>query len=83
MQGNLSVRQVEELVRNEKNGEGGIASKGVSNYFDFSNYISTKNQLAKKLQTDIRFKSRSNDNGTIIISFSSREQLEDILKKMV
>ena len=83
VQGNLSVRQVEELVRNEKNGEGGIASKGVSNYFDFSNYISTKNQLAKKLQTDIRFKSRSNDNGTIIISFSSREQLEDILKKMV
>ncbi len=83
VQGNLSVRQVEELVRSEKNGEEGITSKAASNYFDFTDYINDKNQLSKKLQTDIRFKSRSNDNGTIIISFSSREQLEEILKKMV
>jgi ParB family chromosome partitioning protein len=82
VQGNLSVRQVEELVRNERAGEG-TTSKAASKYFDFSEYISDKNTLAKKFQTEVRFKSRSNDNGTIIISFSSKEQLEDILKKMV
>ncbi len=82
VQGNLSVRQVEELVRNERTSEG-TTSKAASKYFDFSNYITQKNSLAKKLHTDVRFKSRSNDNGTIIISFSSKDQLEDILKKLV
>ena len=78
---NLSVRQVEELVRNEKEGEG-THSKAAAKYFDFTDYIKDKAAIEKKFDTDVRFKSRSNDNGTIIISFSSKEQLEDILKKM-
>ncbi len=82
VQGNLSVRQVEELVRNEKAGEA-ASSKAVSKYFDFSDFIDDKQKLANKFNTDIRFKSKSNDNGTIIISFSSRRQLEDILNQMV
>ena len=84
VQGSLSVRQVEELVRNERDAKSeGKEKTAASRYFDFSNYVTQKNSLAKKLQTDVRFKSRSNDNGTIIISFSSKEQLEDILNKMV
>lgn len=84
VQGNLSVRQVEELVRNEREGNTPSEKRSsTSRYFDFTDYVGQKNELAKKLQTDIRFKSRSNDNGTIIISFSSKEQLEDILNKMV
>lgn len=83
VQGNLSVRQVEELVRNEKNGDPSAAGKNTVKYFDFSDFIPKKDDLAKKLQADIRFKSKSTDNGTIIISFTSRKQLEEILNKMV
>ncbi len=82
VQGNLSVRQVEELVRNEKNGEQSTGKPKV-NYFDFTDFVSKKEEVAKKFQADVRFKSKSSDNGTIIISFTSRKQLEEILNKMV
>ena len=78
----LSVRQVEELVRNEKENPEGTHSKAAAKYFDFTEYINHKKEIEKRLDTDVRFKSMSNDNGTIIISFSSKEQLDDILKKM-
>ena len=78
----LSVRQVEELVRNEKENPEGTHSKAAAKYFDFTEYINHKKEIEKRLDTDVRFKSRSNDNGTIIISFSSKEQLEDIISKL-
>ena len=78
----LSVRQVEELVRNEKETPEGTHSKAAAKYFDFTEYINHKKEIEKRLDTDVRFKSRSNDNGTIIISFSSKEQLEDIISKL-
>ena len=78
----LSVRQVEELVRNEKENPEGTHSKAAAKYFDFTEYIKHKKEIAKRLDTDVRFKSMSNDNGTIIISFSSKEQLEDIISKL-
>ena len=78
----MSVRQVEELVRNEKEASEGTHSKAAAKYFDFTDYLKDKATIEKKYNTDIRFKSRSNDNGTIIISFSSKEQLQDILDKM-
>ena len=83
--GSLSVRQVEELVRAEKEtpADAGTHSRAAAKYFDFTNFLKDKASIEKKFNTDIRFKSRSNDNGTIIISFSSKEQLEEILSKMV
>jgi len=78
----LSVRQVEEIVRNEKENPEGTHSKAAAKYFDFTEYINHKKEIEKRLDTDVRFKSRSNDNGTIIISFSSKEQLEDIISKL-
>lgn len=78
----LSVRQVEEIVRNEKENPEGTHSKAAAKYFDFAEYINHKKEIEKRLDTDVRFKSRSNDNGTIIISFSSKEQLEDIISKL-
>ncbi len=78
----LSVRQVEELVRNEKENPEGTHSKAAAKYFDFTEYINHKKEIEKRLDTDVRFKSMSNDNGTIIISFSSKEQLEDIISKL-
>ncbi|MDB4160925.1 ParB/RepB/Spo0J family partition protein [Bacteroidia bacterium] len=80
--GNLSVRQVEELVRNEKEVGEKNSSKSAATYFDFTNYISRKEKIEKQLGTNVKFKSRSSENGTIHISFSSKEQLDDILKKM-
>ena len=78
----LSVRQVEELVRNEKENPEGTHSKAAAKYFDFTEYINHKKEIEKRLDTGVRFKSRSNDNGTIIISFSSKEQLDDIISKL-
>ena len=78
----LSVRQVEEIVRNEKENPEGTHSKAAAKYFDFTEYINHKKEIEKRLDTDVRFKSRSNDNGTIIISFSSKEQLDDIISKL-
>ena len=78
----LSVRQVEDLVRNEKENPEGTHNKAAAKYFDFTEYINHKKEIEKRLDTDVRFKSRSNDNGTIIISFSSKEQLEDIISKL-
>lgn len=80
--GNLSVRQVEELVRNEKEVGEKNSSKSAAMYFDFTNYISRKEKIEKQLGANVKFKSRSSENGTIHISFSSKEQLDDILKKM-
>jgi|TARA_B110000879_G_C11169844_1_gene513033 ParB family chromosome partitioning protein len=82
VKGNLSVRQVEELVRNEKEVGEHTAGKSAATYFDFTNYISRKEKIEKQLGTNVKFKSRSRENGTIHISFSSKEQLDDILKKM-
>lgn len=83
--GSLSVRQVEDLVRTEKEtpADGGTHSRAAAKYFDFTNFLKDKANIEKKFNTNVRFKSRSNDNGTIIISFSSKEQLEEILSKMV
>lgn len=78
----MSVRQVEEMVREEKESGEANDMKTTTKYFDFSDYIKDKSVIEKKFNTDVRFKSHSNDNGTIIISFSSKEQLEDILNKM-
>lgn len=81
LMGNLSVRQVEEMVREEKESPVVTSSKKAS-YFDFSDFISQKNQISKHLNADIRFKSKSNDNGSIIIHFKSKEHLQEILDQL-
>ncbi|MBT6235467.1 MAG: ParB/RepB/Spo0J family partition protein [Bacteroidetes bacterium] len=82
--GNLSVRQVEELVRNEKESTAANSTKGKSKtkFFDFTKYMNRKEKIEKSLGTSVQFKSKAEENGTIIISFSSKKQLEDILNKM-
>lgn len=82
--GNLSVRQVEELVRNEKESIAANSTKGKSKtkFFDFTKYMNRKEKIEKSLGTSVQFKSKAEENGTIIISFSSKKQLEDILNKM-
>ncbi|MFY0643085.1 MAG: ParB/RepB/Spo0J family partition protein [Bacteroidia bacterium] len=81
LDGNLSVRQVEQMVRDEKEVLPD-SSKKRATYFDFSEFISHKNVLSKKLNADIRYKSRSNDQGSIIINFKSKEHLQSILNQL-
>ena len=81
LDGNLSVRQVEQMVRDEKEVLPDNAKKRAT-YFDFSEFISHKNVLSKKLNADIRYKSRANDQGSIIINFKSKEHLQDILSQL-
>lgn len=81
LQANLSVRQVEQMVRDEKEVEQEGSPKQAS-YFDFSEFISHKNLLAKKLDSDIRYKSRSKDQGSIIINFRSKDHLRQILEQL-
>ncbi len=81
LQGNLSVRQIEQMVRDEKELESNVPAKQAS-YFDFSEFIAHKNLLAKRLDADIRYKSRSKDQGSIIINFESKEQLKSILEQL-
>ncbi|MDC0580035.1 ParB/RepB/Spo0J family partition protein [Bacteroidia bacterium] len=79
----LSVRQVEDMVKEEReNLERNESDKSARKYFDFSTYLSQKDKLANHLNTSIKFKSKSSDKGSIIIDFSSKEQLEALLKKM-
>ena len=79
----LSVRQVEEMVKDERENLGGTYTKSADRFFDFTDFLHQREKLSKHLNTSIKFKSRSNNNGSIIINFSSKEELEAILNKMV
>lgn len=79
---NLSVRQVEDLVRTEKDSPVTNKNKSQTNYFNFDSFINYKEKLEKKLGVEVRFKARSENNGSIVIHFSSKNQLDDIFKKM-
>ena len=79
----LSVRQVEEMVKDERENLGGTYTKSADHFFDFTDFLPQREKLSKQLNTSIKFKSRSNNNGSIIINFSSKEELEAILNKMV
>ena len=79
----LSVRQVEEMAKEERENLGGTYTKSSVRFFDFTNYLAQRERISKHLNTSIKFKSRSNNNGSIIINFSSKEELEAILNKLV
>jgi len=79
----LSVRQVEEMVKEERENLGGTYTKSSDRFFDFTDFLAQRERISKHLNTSIKFKSRSNNNGSIIINFSSKEELEAILNKMV
>jgi ParB family chromosome partitioning protein len=79
----LSVRQVEEMVKDKRENLGGTYTKSADDFFDFTDFLPQREKLSKQLNTSIKFKSRSNNNGSIIINFSSKEELEAILNKIV
>lgn len=80
----LSVRQVEELVRdyNKKNEEEASAAQGKEKESDTLSFEHQKlmNDLKSMFAKNVEFKRQNNGKGKIVISFSSDEELETIMK---
>ncbi len=75
----LSVRQVEEIVRNLED-QPEKAKKTANKILNIpEEYIQLQNQLSSHFQADVEFKRSTKGSGKIIIPFKSDEELEKIL----
>lgn len=75
----LSVRQVEELVKNSRSTKGKTTSpKSVST----STYAPEEQKLREKLHDGVRIKADGSGKGMIKIPFASEEQLSELLKRL-
>jgi ParB family chromosome partitioning protein len=75
----LSVRAVEEIVRNagkERSATEKPEKGAKMNLSEFKNFQDT---LARKLDTKVAFKSKSNGGGDLVISFENKNELIRIL----
>lgn len=80
MDENLSVRSVESLVKDKKNGTRTAVSKLGT---DWDPEIDKITELFhQKLKTPVHLKNNSSGKGKIIISYKNREELERILNMM-
>jgi ParB family chromosome partitioning protein len=76
----LSVRQVEALVKKSRTV---VAKKSVKEpFFDFTDYLARKNELAEKLDSKVEYRSTKGDSGNILIKFKSEAHLQKILDKL-
>jgi len=78
---NLSVRQVEALVRSlkEENTGGSKAATTKGKLLNLDMYDSIQNRIAEKLNTVVQLKAKNASAGNIVINFSSEQQLIEIL----
>lgn len=78
----LSVRQVEELVRNYNKKTETAESKSAEKPADSLSFEHQKlvNDLQTMFSKNIELKKQPNGKGKIVISFSSEEELENIMK---
>lgn len=75
----LSVRQVEQLVKNSRSTKGKTTSpKSVST----STYAPEEQKLREKLHDGVRIKADGSGKGMIKIPFASEEQLSELLKRL-
>ena len=80
----LSVRQVEERVRNWSKPKQDVEQKslGIEPESDLDEYDSRISDLIDHLGSKIEFKKKGDNAGRIVIHFKSSDQLEDILDKL-
>jgi ParB family chromosome partitioning protein len=80
IEGNLSVRQTENNVRNFH--ETGTASKKISKKSATKSSIEkqSEKELSDFLATQVTIRTTDNDKGKIAISFKSREELQRVIK---
>ncbi|TVQ88699.1 MAG: ParB/RepB/Spo0J family partition protein [Bacteroidetes bacterium] len=78
----LSVRDVEEIVKNlaEYNQEGQENPNRPKNKTDHSKYYNLQKSLSEVYGTKVQVKARMGGKGSVVINFSSEEDLERILK---
>jgi ParB family chromosome partitioning protein len=78
MQGNLSVREVEKLVRQaDKVAEPKPAQAGAD-----QDVLSLQNTLSEKLGTGVMITAKANGTGTLKINYSNLDELEGFIKKI-
>ena len=77
---NLSVRQLEELVRNSSEKKAQVATPAVDEEYPES-YTRLVEQLEKFFSQDIAIKRGKNGGGKIIIDFSSDSDIEKFIKR--
>ena len=77
---NLSVRQLEELVRNSSEKKAKVATPAVDEEYPES-YTRLVEQLEKFFSQDIAIKRGKNGGGKIIIDFSSDSDIEKFIKR--
>ena len=74
----LSVRKVEELVRDEESGKSKNFKKPLPRKTS-EEYLDLQKQLSQKLGTKVRFSINEKGKGSISIPFDSEKKLEEIL----
>ena len=76
----LSVRQVEEIVRKLNQPE--KEAVGKNSFIIPEKYAGIQDDLSGKYDTKIQFRLNNKGKGSIVIPFENTEELEDILKKI-
>lgn len=76
----LSVRKIEEMVRNLKSSDEGKSKKKTKT--PPAAYTQLEEQLTRFFDTDVQFQPGASGKGKIIISYQSDEALERILAKL-
>jgi len=80
LKNNLSVRQVEALVQKSRSPK--VSKTLKEPFFDFTDFLSHKTQIADKLNSKVEYRSTKGDSGNIVIKFKGREHLQAILDKL-
>ena len=78
MQQNLSVREVEKLVKKATQEDKPKAQKANAN----RDILALQNTLSEKLGTGVTLSSKANGTGTMKINYSNLDQLDDIIAKI-
>lgn len=80
----LSVRKAEELVKKyqERDTSAENGKEDEAPFFDFSEFLANRKQLADKLDSKIEYRSTKGQKGSIVIHFRDRSHLQEILDKL-
>ena len=73
---NLSVRDIETIISQNKNTKRNINAKKTNDILDF------ENNLSEKLGTTVKISHKSSGSGVLKINYSNLEHLDSILKKI-
>jgi ParB family chromosome partitioning protein len=80
---NLSVRKVEEMVRNnDSSGHRKVRKTDDGPFFELDEFSGYRQGISTKLGTKVDLRVRKGEEGTVIIHFNGKENLREILAKL-